>query len=59
MNYTYVFEIFLGLNHDDLVEIKVQANSLGGAISKVKKILGEHVDIQVTGLNLNNWYENV
>lgn len=58
MNYTYVFAIYLGLNHDDLVEIKVQANSQGEATSKVKMILGEHVDIQVTGLYLNDWYEN-
>jgi hypothetical protein len=58
LKYTYVFAIYLGLNHDDLVEIKVQANSRGDAISKVKLILGEHVDIGVTGLVINDWYEN-
>lgn len=58
MNNTYVFAIYLGLKHDDLVEIKVQANSQGEATSKVKMILGEYVDIQVTGLYLNDWYEN-
>lgn len=58
MKYTYVFAIYLGLNHDDLVEIKVQANSQGEAYSKVKMILGEQVDIQVTGLYLNDYYEN-
>lgn len=56
MKYTYVFAIYLGLNHDDLVEIKVQANSVGEAEGKVKLILGEYVDIQVTGLYLNDWY---
>lgn len=58
MKYTYNFAIYLGFNHDDLVEIKVQANSQGEAYSKVKMILGEHVDIQVTGLYLNDSYES-
>lgn len=58
MKNTYVFAIYLGLNHDDLVEIKVRADSDGEATGKVKMILGEHVDIQVTGLYLNDWYEN-
>lgn len=58
MNNTYVFAIYLGLNHNDLVEIKVRADSEYEAISKVKMILGEYVDIQVTGLYLNDWYEN-
>ena len=58
MKYTYVFAIYLGLNHDDLVEIKVQANSHGEAVSKVKQILMSYVDIKVTGLYLNDEYEN-
>lgn len=58
MKYTYVFAIYLGLNHDDLVEIKVQANSQSEATSKVKQILMNYVDIQVTGLYLNDEYEN-
>ena len=58
MKNTYIFAIYLGLNHDDLVEIKVQANSEGEATSKVKMLLCEHTDIQVTGLYLNDWYEN-
>ena len=57
-NLTYIFAIYLGLEHDDLVEIKVQADSEHDAWSKVKMILGEYVDIQVTGLYLNDWYEN-
>lgn len=55
----FVFAIYLGLEHDDLVEIKVQAYDEGEAWSKVKMILGEHVDIKVTGLYLNDWCENV
>ena len=58
MKYTYVFAIYWGLNHDDLIEIKVQANSQGEATSKVKQILMNYVDIQVTGLYLNDEYEN-
>lgn len=58
MKYTYVFAIYLGLNHDDLVEIKVQANSQGEATSKVKQILMSYMDIKVTGLYLNDEYEN-
>ena len=58
MKNTYVFAIYLGLEQDDLVEIKVQANSQNEATSKVKMILGTYVDIQVTGLYLNDWYEN-
>ena len=58
MKNTYVFAIYLGLEHDDLVEIKVQANSQGEATSKVKMILDSYVDIQVTGLYLNDYYEN-
>ena len=58
MKNTYVFVIYLGLEQDDLVEIKVQANSQNEATSKVKMILGTYVDIQVTGLYLNDWYEN-
>lgn len=58
MNNTYVFAIYLGRNHDELVEIKVQANSEGEATSKVKMILCERVDIQYTGLYLNDWYKN-
>ena len=57
-NLTYIFAIYLGLEHDDLVEIKIQADNEYDAWSKVKMILGEHVDIQVTGLYLNDWYEN-
>ena len=57
-NLTYIFAIYLGLEQDDLVEIKVQADNEWDAWSKVKMILGEHVDIQVTGLYLNDWYEN-
>lgn len=55
---TYVFAIYLGLNHDELAEIKVQANNEGDAYGTVKMLLGEHVDINVTGLYLNDWYEN-
>ena len=58
MKYTYVFAIYWGLNHDDLIEIKVQANSQGEATSKVKQILMNYVDIQVTGLYLNDEYDN-
>lgn len=58
MKYTYIFAIYLGPNHDDLVEIKVRANDQGEAFSKVKMILGEYVDINVTGLYLNDYYEN-
>lgn len=53
MKNTYVFAIYLGLNQDDLVEIKVQANSQNEATSKIKMILSTHIDIQVTGLYLN------
>lgn len=56
MKYTYVFAIYIGLNHDDLVEIKVQADNQGEAFSKVKMILGEQVDIQLTGLYLNDYF---
>ena len=52
---TYVFAIYLG-DHDDLVEIKVQANDLSSATSKVKGILEFHIDIEVTGLYLNDEY---
>lgn len=58
MKNTYVFAIYLGLEQDDLVEIKVQANTPSDATSKVKMILGSYIDIQVTGLYLNDWYEN-
>ena len=58
MKNTYVFAIYLGLEQDDLVEIKVQANSQNEATSKVKMILCTYIDIQVTGLYLNDWYEN-
>lgn len=58
MENTYVFAIYLGLEHDDLVEIKVQANNASEATGKVKMILCEQVDIQVTGLYLNDWFEN-
>lgn len=58
MKNTYVFAIYLGLNKDDLVEIKVQANSQNEATSKVKQVLMNYIDIQVTGLYLNDWYEN-
>ena len=58
MKNTYVFVIYLGCNHDELVEIKVQANSEGEATSKVKMILCEQVDIEYTGLYLNDWYMN-
>lgn len=56
MNKTYVFAIYLGLNKDDLVEIKVQAKSRNEATSKVKMILSMYIDIQVTGLFLNDEY---
>lgn len=58
MKYTYVFALYLGLDQDDLVEIKVRADSEQEAISKVKMILIQHIDIQATGLYLNDWYEN-
>lgn len=58
-NLTYIFAIYLGLERNDLVEIKLQADDEGEAWSKVKMILGEHVDVRVTGLHLNDWYENV
>lgn len=58
MKYTFVYAIYLGLNHDDLVEIKVQGDSEGDAISKVKMLLDAHVDTKVTGLYLNDHYEN-
>lgn len=58
MKYTYVFAIYLGINHDDLVEIVVQANNQGEAESKVKMLLHEQVDTQVTGLYLNDYYKN-
>ena len=56
MKNTYVFAIYLGLDHDELVEIKVQANNQGEATSKVKRILCEQVDIEYTGLYLNDCY---
>lgn len=58
MKYTFVYAIYLGLEHDDLVEIKVQGDNEGDAISKVKMLLGAHVDTKVTGLYLNDYYEN-
>lgn len=53
---TYVFAIYLGIEQDDLVEIKVQAQSQGEACSKVKMLLHNHVDTSVTGLYLNDEY---
>lgn len=53
---TYVFAIYLGIEQDDLVEIKVQAQSHGEAISKVKMLLHNHVDTKVTGLFLSDEY---
>lgn len=53
---TFVFAIYWGLNQDDLVEIKVQAATVEEATSKVKKILQNYVDTQVTGLYLNDEY---
>lgn len=58
MKQTFVFAIYLGLNRDDLVEIKVQANEYGEAVTKVKQLLNDHVDIGVTGLYLNDYYYN-
>lgn len=58
MKYTFVYAIYLGLEHDDLVEIKVQGNSESEAVSKVKMLLNAHVDTKVTGLYLNDYYEN-
>lgn len=58
MKNTYIFAIYLGLEQDDLVEIKVQANSQGEATGKVKQLLMNYVDIQVTGLYLSDEYEN-
>ena len=58
MKYTYVFAIYLGLEHDDLVEIKVQANDQCEATSKVRMLLEHYIDTKVTGLYLTDWYEN-
>lgn len=53
---TYVFAIYLGLSGDDLVEIKVQAESQAEATSKVKSLLNNHIDTRVTGLYMNDVY---
>lgn len=53
----FVFAIYLGINQDDLVEIKVKAKDLAEATSKVKSILHHHIDTEVTGLFLNDEYE--
>lgn len=54
----YVFAIYLGLEHDDLVEIKVKAKDYHEAMSKVKMILQTHIDTEVTGLFLNDSYDD-
>lgn len=51
---TFVFAIYLNVN--DLIEIKVMAEDYGHAVSKIKSILHNHVDIEVTGLYLNDEY---
>lgn len=53
---TYVFAIYIGLENDELVEIKVQATDYGKAIGKVKNLLHNHVDTSVTSLYLNDEY---
>lgn len=54
----YVFAIYLGLERDDLVEIKVKAKDYNKAISKVKMILHTIIDTEVTGLFLNDSYDD-
>lgn len=54
----YVFGIYLGLDRDDLVEIKVKATGYNEAMSKVKMILHTHIDTVVTGLFLNDSYDD-
>lgn len=58
-NLTYIFVIFLGLEQNDLIEIKIQADNEWDAWSKVEKILGGHMNNQVTNLYLSDWYENI
>lgn len=53
-NQTFTFMIRLGLNQDDPVEIKIHARNENDAYSKVKLLLAESVDIQVTGLQLKS-----
>ena len=53
----YIFGLYLGLEHDDLVEIKVKAKDFSEALSKVKMILCTHIDTEVTGLFLNDAYD--
>lgn len=52
---TYVFAIYID-GGTELVEIKVQANNQGEAAGKVKHLLHNYVDTQVTGLYLNDEY---
>lgn len=54
----FVFAIYLGINQDDLVEIKVKAKNLAEATSKVKGILHQRIDTEVTGLFLNDEIED-
>ncbi len=53
---TFVFAIYLGFKKDDLVEIKVRAENIKTATTKVKNILYNYIDTQVTGLYLNDEY---
>ena len=53
----FVFAIYLGINQDDLVEIKVRAKDSAEATSKVKGILHQRIDTEVTGLFLNDEYD--
>lgn len=54
----FVFAIYLGINQDDLVEIKVKAKNFAEATSKVKGILHQRIDTEVTGLFLNDEIED-
>ena len=53
----FIFAIYLGLDQDDLVEIKVKAKNLNEATTKVKIILHTFINTEVTGLFLNDEYD--
>jgi hypothetical protein len=47
----------MGLEHDDLVEIKIKAKDYHDAMRKVKVVLHRQIDTKVTGLFLNDEYD--
>lgn len=52
-----VFSLYLGSEHDDLVQVRVTAESVAEAESKVKSLLRDFVDTSLTGLFLQDYYE--